>query len=177
MGGLLAQILTSRGLGKAGVFITPASPSGIMALRWSVLKTFKSALFRWGFWKRPTMPTFKEATYSMMQLLTPEEQHENYGRFVHESGRATTEIGMWPFDFKGASKVDETAIQVPVLVIGGGKDRITPAKVVRQVAAKYSATGTYKEFPEHAHWVLGEPGWQDVASYIHTWLTGMALAQ
>lgn len=177
MGGLLAQILAGRGLGKAAVFITPASPAGIMALRWSVLKTFKSSLFRWGFWRRPTMPTFKEATYSMMQLLTPEEQHENYGRFVHESGRATTEIGLWPFDCKGAARVDESKVECPVLVIGGGKDRITPAKVVRQVGVKYAATGTYKEFPEHAHWVLAEPGWQDVAGYIHTWLTGMALAK
>jgi len=175
MGGLLAQILAARGLGKAAVFITPASPAGIMALRWSVLKTFKSSLLRWGFWKRPTMPTFKEAAYSMMHLLTPEEQRENYGRFVHESGRATSEIGMWPFDFGGASRVDESGITCPVLVIGGGQDRITPAKVVRQVGIKYAATGTYKEFPEHAHWVLGEPGWQDVAAYIHKWLTGMAL--
>jgi non-heme chloroperoxidase len=177
MGGLLAQMLAGRGLGKAAVFITPASPAGIMALRWSVIKTFKSALFRWGFWKKPTMPTFKEAAYAMMHLLPPEEQRKNYGQFVYESGRATTEIGLWPFDCKGAAKVDETQVKCPVLVIGSGQDRITPAKVVRQVAVKYMATGTYKEFPEHAHWVLGEPGWQDVASYIDTWLTGMALAK
>lgn len=177
MGGLLAQILAGRGLGKAAVFITPASPAGIMALRWSVIKTFKSSLFRWGFWRRPTMPTFNEARYSMMHLITPQDQREAYGRFVHESGRATTEIGLWPFDLTGASRVDETKIKCPVLVIGGGQDRITPAKVVRQVAVKYSANGTYKEFPEHAHWVLAEPGWQEVAGYIHTWLTGMALAE
>lgn len=177
MGGLLAQILAGRGLGKAAVFITPASPAGIMALRWSVIKTFKSSLFRWGFWRRPTMPTFNEACYSMMHLLTPEEQREAYGRFVHEAGRATTEIGLWPFDCKGAARVDETKVQCPVLVISGGRDRITPAKVVRKVGIKYAATGTYKEFPEHAHWVLAESGWQDVAGYIHKWLTGMALAK
>ena len=33
MGGLIAQILGSRGLAEALILLTPASPSGIMALR------------------------------------------------------------------------------------------------------------------------------------------------
>jgi pimeloyl-ACP methyl ester carboxylesterase len=33
MGGLLAQILGSRGLAKALVLLTPASPRGIVALK------------------------------------------------------------------------------------------------------------------------------------------------
>jgi hypothetical protein len=24
----------------------------------------------------------------------------------------------------------------------------------------------YKEFEDHAHWVLGEPGWKDIAQYV-----------
>lgn len=40
MGGLLAQILGSRGLAKALVLLTPAAPSGIMALKPSVIKSF-----------------------------------------------------------------------------------------------------------------------------------------
>ena len=39
----------------------------------------------------------------------------------------------------------------PVLVIAGAEDRITPAAVVRQVAKKYKAVSTYKEFENHAH--------------------------
>ncbi|KMY66311.1 alpha/beta hydrolase [Desulfocarbo indianensis] len=175
MGGLLAQMLAARGLGKAAVFLTPVSPAGILALRWSVIRAFRSSLLRWGFWRRPTMPTFNEASHAMMHLLAPEAQREAYGRLVHDSGRAAAEIGLWLLDRRHASRVDEKNIKCPVLVIAGGQDRITPAPVVRKIGVKYAATGAYKEFPRHAHWVIGEPGWQEVAEYIHKWLMGMAL--
>jgi pimeloyl-ACP methyl ester carboxylesterase len=57
-----------------------------------------------------------------------------------------------------------------VLVIAGAEDRITPASVVKQVANKYGAVSTYKEFEGHSHWVVGEPGWEDIAQYISDWL-------
>jgi len=57
-----------------------------------------------------------------------------------------------------------------VLVVAGGQDRITPASVLQKVAAKYRAVSIYKEFPNHAHWVIGEPRWQEVAGYVSDWL-------
>ncbi len=58
-------------------------------------------------------------------------------------------------DLKRASKVDETKVVCPVLVIAGSKDRIVPASVVRKVAQKYMPVTTYREFKDHAHWVVG----------------------
>jgi pimeloyl-ACP methyl ester carboxylesterase len=114
--------------------------------------------------------TFDEAVYSMMHLLSEQEQKEIYGHFVYESGRAASEIGFWLLDAGKASYVDESKVTCPVLVIAGAEDRITPASVVRKVAAKYSAVSTYKEFKGHSHWVVGEPGWKDIAQYIYDWL-------
>jgi pimeloyl-ACP methyl ester carboxylesterase len=170
MGGLLAQIIGSRGLAKALVLLTPASPAGIMALTPSVIKSFWSVQTKWGFWKKPMRQTFHEAVYSVLCLLPPNEQKEAYDNYVYESGRAAYEIGYWPFDSKRASKVDESKVTCPVLVIAGAKDRMTPASVVRQVARKYRATSTYKEFENHAHWVVAEPGWQEIAEYVGGWL-------
>ena len=68
------------------------------------------------------------------------------------------------------SKVDESKVTCPVLVVAGAEDRITPASVVSKVAEKYR-NATYKEFPNHAHWIMAEPGWQEVAEYIDGWLT------
>ncbi len=82
MGGLLAQILGSRGLAKALVLLTPASPAGIISLRPSVIKSFWSVQTKWGFWKKPIRQTFKEAVYSMLYLLPPDEQREVYDKFV-----------------------------------------------------------------------------------------------
>jgi pimeloyl-ACP methyl ester carboxylesterase len=64
MGGLLSQMLGCRGLAKALVLLAPASPSGIIALRPSVIKSFKSGLTRWGFWRKPFRQTFMEAEYA-----------------------------------------------------------------------------------------------------------------
>ena len=169
MGGLLAQILGSRGLGKALVLLTPAAPRGITALKLSVIKSFWSIL-TWGVWKKPMRQNLNGAVYSMLQLMSTEEQRETYDRFVYESGRAAFEIGLPFLDSKGAAKVDETKITCPTLVIAGSQDRITPASVVRKVADKYKSVSTYKEFANHSHWVIAEPGWQEVAEYVSDWL-------
>lgn len=170
MGGLLAQILGSRGLAKGLVLLTPASPSGINALKYSVIKSFWSVFTKWGFWRKPNRIPFEAVVYSMLQLLPLEDQKAVYDRCVYESGRAATEIGFWYLDFKGAAKVDQSKVTCPVLVIAGAEDRITPASVVRKVAEKYKAVSTYKEFKNHAHWVVGEPGWEEIAEFAADWL-------
>jgi pimeloyl-ACP methyl ester carboxylesterase len=170
MGGLLTQMVGSRVPAEALVLLTPASPAGINILKPSVIKTFFSTQLKWGFWRKPMRLTFKDATYSMLQLFTPEEQREIYNRYVYESGRAAFEMGFWFLDRKKASQVDESKITCPVLVIAGTLDRITPHSVVQKVAEKYRTVSTYKLFDNHSHWVVSEPGWEEIADYVNSWL-------
>ena len=118
----------------------------------------------------PMRQTFAEATYSMLHLCPEKDQREIYARFVYESGRAAFETGYWPFDRHGASRVDASKITSPMLVIAGAQDRITPVSVIRHVAKKYQAVVTYREFDNHAHWVVAEPGWQEIAEYVTAWI-------
>lgn len=171
MGGLLAQILGNRGLAQKLVLLTPAAPRGIMALTYTVIRCLSAELINYGFWKKPIQPVFENTVYSALHLLPPDQQKEVFSRFVYESGRAAWEIGLWLLDKDRASEVDEAKITCPVLVIAGTEDRLTPASVVKKVAAKYGSVSTYKEFEGHAHWVVGEPGWEDIAQYIYEWLT------
>jgi non-heme chloroperoxidase len=175
MGGLLAQILGSRGLAKGIILLTPASPGGINALKWSVMKSFASVLTKWGFWRNPHRLPFNAAVYAMLHLLSPEDQKAAYEKFVYESGRAAAEIGFWPFDTKGATRVDETKVTCPVLVISGAEDHITPASVVRKVAEKYKPVSSYKNFEKHAHWVISEPGWEQITEFISVWMESLKL--
>ncbi|MBU0993185.1 MAG: alpha/beta hydrolase [Proteobacteria bacterium] len=170
MGGLLAQILTTKIPVKALVLLTPASPAGIMALKYSVIKTFSDIMFKWKFWKKPFLFSLKTMKYGVINLLPPDEQEKIYRTFVYESGLAGFQIGFWTFDFSGAAKVDKKKITCPVLVIGAQKDKITPVSVVKKVAKRYKTVSTYKEFSDHAHWVLSEPGWEDITGYIASWL-------
>ena len=177
MGGLIGQILGARGLAKGLVLLTPASPRGINALNYSVIKSFWSVLTRWGFWRKPHRLSLEASVYSMLHLLSTEDQKAVYERFVYESGRAAAEIGFWLFDSQSASKVDTSNVSCPVLVVAGAEDRITPASVVRKVANKYQAVSTFKEFENHAHWVIMEPGWQEIVEFAADWLNRVSAGE
>jgi pimeloyl-ACP methyl ester carboxylesterase len=170
MGGLLAQILGGRGLAQALVLLAPAAPRGIMPLRYTVIRSVLGQSLNFGFWKKPIRPNFKNTVYSSLHLLSPDRQKEIFGRFVPESGRAAWEIGLAPLDGKRASEVDESKISCPVLVAAGTEDRLTPASVVKKIADKYRRVSTYREFADHAHWIVGEPGWEEIARFILGWL-------
>jgi alpha-beta hydrolase superfamily lysophospholipase len=141
-----------------------------MVLKPSVIKSNLSLLLKWGFWRNPMRQTFAEAAYSTMNLLTEKAQKELYQRYVYESGRAACEIGFWFLDREKAAQVDESKVTCPVLIIEGSQDRIMPVSVVRKTARKYKAVATYQELPNHAHWLLVEPGWQEIAKDIADWL-------
>lgn len=170
MGGLLAQMLAARGRARAAVLLTPASPAGIRALTPSVLRCFLPSMLRWGFWRRPMRPSFATAVYAMLHRLSPAMQREVYARMVPESGRAAAEIGLWPLDPNRASRVDADAVRCPLLVIAGSEDRITPASVVRKVATRYGEQATFRVYPQHAHWVVAEPGWEAIAHCSADWI-------
>lgn len=169
MGGLLAQILASRGLAKGLVLLAPAPPAGIFSLKLSVIRSFQEIL-TWGFWKKPFRLSFEKAVYATMHLIPEPKQWKAYEQLVYESGYAAFQIGFWPLDRTRATRVDEKKVKCPVLVLAGQEDRITPAPVVKRVAEKYKAVAVYREFTGHAHWLIGEPGWQQIAANIDLWL-------
>ncbi len=170
MGGLLVQLLAAKGLGTKAVMFTPASPSGINALSWSVFKCFSRFFTTWAFWRKPYRISYKLAVYAFLHLMPEQEQKQAYNLLVPESGRAAAEIGLWMFDKNNASKVDETKIHCPMLITSASKDRIVPASVVKKVYKKYIRNAEYKEFENHSHWLIGEQGWEDVADYVAKWL-------
>jgi len=170
MGGLLAQIVGSRVPAEALVLLTPASTAGINILKPSVMRTFLRTQLKWGFWRKPMRLTFGDSTYSMLQLFTPKEQRAIYDKFVYESGQAAFEMGFWFLDRRNASRVDESKITCPVLVVAGALDKITPHSVVQKVAEKYRHVSTYRLFGKHSHWVVSEPGWEEVVDYVSGWL-------
>ncbi len=104
-----------------------------------------------------------------LNLLPEAEQKKFYEQLVYDSGRATSEVGFWYFDHQKASIVDENKVTGPMLIIGAGKDRITPVSISRKIAKKYE-NADYKEYSNHAHWILHEPGWETVAEDIFKWL-------
>ncbi len=170
MGGILAQLLASRGLAKAIVLLSPAPPAGINALQPSIIWEFRSALLSWGFWKRPFRLPFRETSSAMLNRMPAESRRAIYDGLVHESGRAASEIGFWFLDPKRAIAVDVSKVTCPVLIMSGTDDREHPISVIRKVAERYGQVATFDELPDHGHWLIGEPGWEDIAERIEGWL-------
>ena len=55
--------------------------------------------------------------------------------------------------------------KVPII----GKGLIIAEKKGRKIAKKYSHAD-YKEYDNHAHWIMNEPGWEKIAQDIYEWI-------
>lgn len=170
-GGLLSQLLTADLDVKALVLLCSAVPRGIFKLDSDMFKCF------WGLVKRgiifsdrPVRLTFEEAQYAVFNNIPEAMQRTEYDKMVYESAKVVKEMGFWPALGMGekVTLVDESKIHCPVLVLAGCQDRITPLSFQRKLAEKLNAE--YREFPEMAHFMIGEKGWEDVADYIFVWL-------
>ena len=170
MGGLLSQMLGERGLASSLILLTPASPSGINALRVSVIKTFWSVLTTWGFWNKPQRVPFDAAVYGILNRLPKTDQKTEYDKFVYESGRASAEIGFWYLDPNKTTRIDASKVDCPVLVVCGSHDRITPTSIAKKVVKKYNTVSSYIEVENRGHWLAHEQGWEKIAETISHWI-------
>lgn len=169
MGGLLAQILASRGLARMLVLLTSAPPAGVIPAPCTVVNAGRLGMLPWSR-SKAIRPTWQAAAGTVLQRMSPESQKKMYDGFGYESGLAAYEMGFWFLDPRRASWVDGAKVTCPVLAVAGKEDRLIPPFVVRQIARKYGSVSTYKEFRDHGHMVNAEPGWQGVANYIAEWL-------
>lgn len=180
MGGALAQMLAARGLGRAVVLLCPAPLAGSQAV-WEVLSpsvayTLMPHLLLQGLFDKPTRLGWHRARFAELNVLDEQEARRKHAEFISESGRVLFELGLWFLDRHQASRVDMSHIRQPVLTVAGGRDRIVTARSVSVTARKLvrnHPSNTYMEYPQHGHWIIGEPGWQAVAQDIRGWLESL----
>ncbi|PCJ53137.1 MAG: alpha/beta hydrolase [Candidatus Hydrogenedentota bacterium] len=170
-GTVVAQLLMAEGLVHAAVLLTPIPPAGISALNKNALKTVGSVLGTWGFWRKPVRVTFDEIVFAALHLSTNQEQHRVYDRFGYDSGRFFLEMALALVNPRSPLRINSSSVTCPVLVTAGDEDRTTPPSVARKIARKYGAD--YKEFKGHAHWPLGEPGWEIIAQQCAHWMIAL----
>jgi pimeloyl-ACP methyl ester carboxylesterase len=174
MGGLLVQMVAARTQVRGVIALTPAPPSGVLALRPSTLKLFRRILFTWALWRKPTRLTYEEARFGLYHLLPEQEAQQHHAEMVWESGRATLEIAAWILDKNKTSAFAVEDIECPVLIMAGGLDRTVNEVVCAKAAKRYQGRAKYHVWPDNGHWVLGEPGWQDIADHCLHWIADKA---
>ncbi|ATQ41210.1 alpha/beta hydrolase [Caulobacter mirabilis] len=172
MGGLLVQKVLERGVGRAGVLITPASPAGARSGgSFAQAFTFANVLFS----GKPETKAHKiwKTGFSWGVLnCVPQAKHAGiYAGIVYDSGGVYEDLAYPDRDPSKTAYIDENRITAPILVIGGGRDRATPIGDVRKVGEKYARVGgELRIYPENGHWIVDEPGTDQVIADIAAWL-------
>ena len=181
-GGLIVELLLDRGLGRAGVALSPAPPKGILVLPFSSLKAAAPALAHPSRWHGVVTLTLEEFTYGFVNTFSPEEAAAAYERYaVPETGQIFYEAGFANFRMNPPSKVDfKNPDRAPLLVVGAAEDKTVPASLARKQYEKYErspAQTEYLEFEGRPHLLMAAPGWDEVAAGIDSWLDGVLEAQ
>ena len=168
MGGLIAQALAERGHLAAAVFLTPAQPKDCSVTALSVLWTFGNILAK-GTKRGRSLPHKiwrRGFHYGILNRVAKDRHDAIYANARFDSGRVYG-------DLLDGIEIDEQKINVPTLTIGAAHDRATVVKAVRKVGNKYAASpvpGDYLEYANHGHWIVDEPGTDQVFADIKSWL-------
>lgn len=174
-GGLIVELLLDRGLGRAGVVMSPAPPKGIIVLPFSSLKVASSALAHPSTRRGIVTLSLEEFTYGFVNTFSPEEAAAAYELYaVPETGRIFYEAGLANFHLDPPSEVHfKNDDRAPLLIVGAEKDHTVPASVSRKQYEKYersSAITEYVEFAGRPHLIMAADGWEEVVASIDGWL-------
>ena len=171
-GGLIAQILLDRGWGAAGAAIASAPVRGIARLPLSMLKLAFSVLGN-SFNSHETISlTPKQFHRAFTNSLTETESLDAFKRYVVPAPyRVLVQTAFANFTSHTAATVNvRNDTRAPLLMIAGGKDRVTPSSIVKanfELYRESKAETDYKEYPDQTHFALLQE--TKVADYVLGW--------
>lgn len=176
-GGLITELLLDRGLGAAGVAISPAQVKGVLRLPPAQIRTVWPALRNPANTKKTVPLTPKQFRFRFTNTMNAADAEAAYERYyVPGPGRVLFQAGFANFNPHAVTKVDlHKDDRPPLLVIGNGKDHTVPASVSREAATRLGrskAVVDYKEFEGRPHFTAGAPGWEAVADFALDWANG-----
>ncbi len=170
MGGFVVQQYLEHHTAAAAILVAPIPPTGarrvtLYAARHHPLAFLKvHAALRLG----PMVATPDLARDLFFSASMPDAQVDLYQRRLQdESYRAF--LGMLALDLVRTKRVN----RVPMLVLGAENDTIVTRRQIQRTAAVYGAEAEI--FPDMAHDMMLESGWEAVAERIDGWLTAQGL--
>ena len=174
LGGLVAQLVAMRQPVAGLVLLAPSPPWGVMATTPEEHAGHVSLTLMGDYWRRPVAPDYAVAREATLDRLDSESARRLFARFTPESGRAMRETLHWWLDPSAATAAPAYRISAPVLALAGGRDRVNAAATVRRIARRFPETqATFREFPEMSHWLIEEPGWENVAAEVLSWVRNL----
>jgi pimeloyl-ACP methyl ester carboxylesterase len=161
MGGLLAQMVAARGIGKGLVLLSPAPPRGIPVLSLNLAMhqaKYMPAILT----KRTVVPGRSDLRALVLNRVPEAEQNIVLDMLVPDSGRAALQMSVL------GVPVDRKRVKSPVLVIAGDEDRFIPFSRAVRVSERYGAP--LRKAPGRGHMLIIEPGYEELCDWIADWL-------
>lgn len=171
MGGLIAQLLLQKRQASAAIAIHSLQPQAVFTFKYSFYKAGWKALGFFTDTSKSYLMSFSAWQYAFTNGMDYDAQKEAYYSYLAPESKmlvrdATT----------NAAKIDFDRPHQPLLFISGSEDQFIPASLNYTNYQKYkhqSSITEYKEFPGRNHFVLGQPGWKEIADYIFSWLSNL----
>jgi pimeloyl-ACP methyl ester carboxylesterase len=172
LGGLLTQILLDRGWGAAGVAVAPAPVKGVRKLPLASMKMALSALGNPFRRRETTSLSPKQFREMFANTLTKAQSRSVFTRYAAPGpNHVLLQTLLASLTRRAATSVNvRNDTRAPLLLVAGGRDRVTPPSLVKANFDLYresKAETDYKEFPEQAH--VGFLLDTSVADYVLGW--------
>jgi pimeloyl-ACP methyl ester carboxylesterase len=167
-GGLLVEILASRGLASATVAISPAPFRGVLPLPISALRAARPVLGNPANRHRAVPLTYEQFRYAFANAVSEDEAKELYETYaVPASGAPLFQAATANLNPRTEAKVDtEAANRGPLLVVSGEDDHTVPWAIANASFKKQQrneGVTEIVEIPGRGHAITIDSGWREVA--------------
>ena len=173
-GGLVTELLLDRGLGAAGVALSPAQVKGVLRLPPAQIRAVWPVLRNPANKNKTVELTPKQFHYNFTNTMNKPLARRAYERYqVPGPGRVLFQAAFANYNPHAATKVNfHKDDRPPLLVIGNGRDHTVPASLSKEAAKrlnKSKAVVDYVDFKSRPHFTAGAPGWETVADHALEW--------
>lgn len=164
LGGLVAQRVAERGHASALALLASAPPATLTAQA-VALPRFAPNMPRI-MAGRPFIVGANACSVLALNQMPEAERPAIHAHLTHESGKVYRSMML------GTIRVKAASVQAPVFVGGGAHDRIISPRLVRKTARHYGVGA--RMYAANGHWIIEEPGWENVADDVLAWLGPVA---
>jgi|SRR5215831_12017079 len=172
LGGLVAMLAAAQAPTAGLILLAPSAPWGVAGATMEEAVSALSLYALGPYWALPIAPDYPTFRRYCVDRLERAERRALFERLAPESGRAIFETLNWWLDPFMTTLARPERIGAPILAVSGARDAIHPTSTVRDTARRLGAR--LKVMPKMSHWLIGEPGWDEVADTCLDWLSALA---
>jgi pimeloyl-ACP methyl ester carboxylesterase len=172
LGGLVALLAAAEAPTAALILLSPSAPWGVAGATMEEAISALSLYALGPYWALPIAPDYPTFRRYCVDQLARAERRALFERLTPESGLAIFETLNWWLDPFMTTLARPERIGAPILVISGARDVIHPTATARDTARRLGAR--LDVMGKMSHWLIGEPGWEDVADNCLAWLSAGA---